>query len=100
MISFAVAATHPGLVRAAIPIGGALPSGIEPAATGSSPPILALHGKDDAIVPVVFARQSVSRLRAKGRDATLVEYPGVPHAISSEMQERLFREIAEQLKKR
>ena len=65
-----------------------------------SPPIRALHGKEDDIVPVIFARQSISRLKEKGLDATLAEYPGVPHAISGEMRQALFREIAEHLKKR
>jgi phospholipase/carboxylesterase len=100
MISFTLAVNHPEVVSLAIPIGGALPAGIEPRDSSAIPPIRALHGTEDAIVPAAFARSSISRLKKKGLDAALVEYPGVPHAVSEEMRQALFREIAEHLKKR
>lgn len=99
MISFTVAATHPADISLAIPIGGALPRRISPK-PGARVPIRALHGAEDGVVPVAFAQKSISRLTETGIDASLVVYPGVPHAISEAMRRDLFKEIARHLKTR
>ncbi len=100
MIAFTVAVTRPEVVALAIPIGGALPPGVTLVKRDDAPGIRALHGSGDSVIPVRFATESISRLKAKGWDASLVEYPGVPHTVTADIQRDLFRNIAERLKAR
>jgi phospholipase/carboxylesterase len=99
MISFAVAARHPDAVSMAIPIGGALPSSLLPTAGGQAayPPVLALHGAADEIVPVGRAREAVAALRGLGVDVRMVEYPGLPHTIDNAVRGDLHAAIIESI---
>jgi phospholipase/carboxylesterase len=85
MISFAVAALHPGAVSAAFPLSGMLPGPLRPTApaSGPTPPIVAFHGDDDRMVPIAPARDTVAALKAHGWTAELREAPGVGHTVTA-----------------
>jgi phospholipase/carboxylesterase len=92
MLSFAVAARYPERIRAAIPIGGALPQPLWPSldAGSNGVRIVALHGESDALVPVGPTRMSVDALATRGFDARLETFPGVGHGIPTPMRARYF----------
>lgn len=95
MLSFALAVTHPELVAAALPVAGVLPEPMWPSAKAPDdpPPIVALHGDADPLLAIDATRQTVAALREAGFEATLTEYPGVPHRIQPNMRRDLFRHI-------
>lgn len=99
-LSFAIAVRHPALVGAAFPVSGSLPPSLWPAAVPDAaplPPLLALHGDADGLVPIAGARAAVAHLRAIGWPATLEEYPGVGHTIAPPMRKELVARLAERL---
>jgi len=51
----------------------------------SPKPIRMFHGAADNYVPVAPCREYVKRLKAKGVDVTLTEYPGAHHAFDSRL---------------
>ena len=51
----------------------------------SPKPIRMFHGAADNYVPVAPCRDYVKRLKAKGVDVTLTEYPGAHHAFDSRL---------------
>ncbi|AKT43617.1 phospholipase [Chondromyces crocatus] len=91
-LSFALALRHPDLVAAAFPIGGWVPPAILAASADAKgvPPIVALHGEDDARVPIGPTREAVAALAARGIKVELKGYPGVGHSISQEMRQDVF----------
>jgi len=96
MVSFALAALAPGRVSASLPIGGVLPTAIEPAPPPPSPPLLlAFHGAADPRVPVELARTSTGRFQQRGWSAELREYPGVGHSIGPDERRDLMRALSD-----
>jgi phospholipase/carboxylesterase len=95
MLSFALALRHAERVAFALPISGALPEPLWPRdrATAGAPPIVALHGTDDDLVPFAPTRQLVAHLGTRGYDATLLPYEGVGHQISDAMRQRVSEEL-------
>lgn len=92
ILSFALAAVHPELVAAAVPVSGYLPSPlwpIERPKVRPLPKILAFHGENDRVIPLEQDRWSVEALRSNGYEATLHPYPDVAHAISPAMRAEL-----------
>ena len=88
MLSFALALRHPELVELAQPISGTLPEPLWPtarAADGRQPPIRALHGTADEIVPIDGPRALTAKLQALGYDATLKEFSDIGHHVSGQM---------------
>lgn len=88
MLSFALALRHPELVELAQPISGTLPEPLWPTAratNGWQPPIRALHGNADTIVPIDGSQRLTAKLQELGYDATLMEFPEVGHEISAQM---------------
>ncbi|GEM_PF-5813 len=81
MISFSLAAHHPGTVRAAVPAGGFLPEGVELVEADRRPPVVAFHGAEDELVRASWAATSVELLSAAGWDAELHSYEGVGHSL-------------------
>jgi phospholipase/carboxylesterase len=100
MLSFAVATERPSLVRAAFPIGGALPEPLWPA---SAPPkrhplrIVALHGEADTLVPLAPTRRAVDALTQRGFDTKLETFPGVAHSVPEPMRARWMALLREEL---
>lgn len=96
-ISFALAIRHPTLVRLAIPISGALPKGLFPKqCPGNAPPIRALHGAADDMVPIRAAQMTVNHLKKIGCDVKIESFPGISHTISSTMKTRLFHHLTQE----
>ncbi|HSA21705.1 MAG TPA: dienelactone hydrolase family protein [Myxococcota bacterium] len=77
-----------------VPVAGFLPEGLwppGPAPAGQArPPIRALHGQADGVVPFAADLRTVERLRALGLDASLEAFPEVPHAIAPAVHARLY----------
>jgi phospholipase/carboxylesterase len=100
MLSFALAAEHPELVAVAIPVSGELPQSLWPAERSKVrplPKIIALHGENDKLVPVIRANWSVEALKSNGYDAKLKTWPGVSHALSHEMRIELISQVVSAL---
>jgi len=84
MLSFALAAGHPELLAAAVPVAGYLPATLWPAERPKVKPlpkVLALHGEKDHLISLESARWTVEALRANGYDTELRSWPGVGHAL-------------------
>jgi phospholipase/carboxylesterase len=94
MISFAVAVKHPRAAGFVIPISGTLPRQLwpqsEPKDKSAYPPIRALHGAADELVPIEPTRKAVGHLKELGFDAELTSYPGVSHTVAPSMRQELF----------
>ncbi len=98
MLSFALAAYHPGVIAAALPIAGMLEPGMPPpVAEGRALPVLAFHGAADPRIPYAEAQHTVQRLKSAGRAATLSSYEGVGHSIPPRMQRDFFSALREML---
>lgn len=97
MISFAVAVRHPEAIGLAVPISGVLPRSLWPAGDDRAkryPPIHAIHGKADDIVPIAAARRTVEHLTAAGATADLRAFPGVGHTVTEAMRREIHALIA------
>jgi phospholipase/carboxylesterase len=87
MLSFALALRHPERLQLALPISGLLPEPLWP--TGPAPrvpPIVALHGSADDLVPIAPTERLVAALEKHGYDVTLHRHAGVGHSISDAMR--------------
>ena len=94
-LAFAVATRHPRSVAAAIPIAGGLPPELEPdRAPPGAPPIRALHGEADPVVPMVPTRDLVQRLDDRGWDATLQPFPLVAHQVPEAVHAALCTQLS------
>jgi len=98
MVSFAVAATWPDAIGAAVPVGGDMALTLVPvAAPADPPPVIAFHGDADEVVPIGPVREAVGALDAAGYDAALHSYADVGHSISPAMRSDWHAAIAAQL---
>ena len=91
MMTFGLALRHPGLVEAAFPVAGWLPEffvdeALQPKRT--YPPIRAMHGREDPIVPAEPAMAIVRKLQDRGLDATIEVFPWDQHSMSEQMWRR------------
>jgi phospholipase/carboxylesterase len=92
MLSYALALRHPDGLALAVPIAGLLPEPLWPerASPGTAyPPIRAMHGDADTLVPIARARSLHAHLARLGFDEKLGEHSGVGHAITPAMFEQL-----------
>jgi phospholipase/carboxylesterase len=92
MLSNALAVRHPELLALALPIGGMLPEPLWPKqrpADPRNPPIRAMHGVRDDVVPIGPARELTQHLQQLGYDAQLAESANVGHSISPDMLARI-----------
>ncbi|MCA9618610.1 MAG: dienelactone hydrolase family protein [Myxococcales bacterium] len=96
MLSFGLAVLRPTQIAAAVPVAGWLPEPLWQAPPSeSAPPIVALHGDADPVLPVGPTRDAVAALRERGWKVDLVEYPGVEHRIPTQVRRELFRQLAQ-----
>jgi phospholipase/carboxylesterase len=93
MLSFYLAAHHPDLVGAAVPIAAFLPEALDPSSRPA--PVYAFHGERDELIAPQAARATVRRFVAKGGVAEIVEYPHVGHAMSVAMMRAVQRRVAD-----
>jgi phospholipase/carboxylesterase len=90
MLSYTLAVRHPKAFRALMPISGLLPETLWPKTLpAGAPPVLALHGTADTLVPVAPAREAVSHLVKTGYNAELREFEDVGHTITPAMLEAI-----------
>jgi phospholipase/carboxylesterase len=93
-VAFIVAARQPERVRAAIPMGAALPQFAWPDEErflGNRPVVRALSGTNDELTKAVELRQCVVKLRMLKLDARARLYSETAHSISPAMKTDLFR---------
>ncbi len=85
---------RPELWDRVVPVAGYLPEGLlprgPPAAGAPRPPIRALHGQADPVVPFALDRGTVEKLAGLGHDARLEAFPEVVHTIAPAVHARLF----------
>ena len=96
MLAYALAVLHPDLVRGAVPISGTLAPTLIPAtwpAGQPRPPVLAFHGSQDPVFPVQRVRDTMTRLRQLGLEATLREYP-VAHETAPDEERDIRTAVA------
>ncbi len=95
MLSFTVAAHHPDVVAKAVPVAGWLPPGLVPShAPPGAPPIVALHGDADSVLPLAPTQASVDGLRAAGFTVELQVFEGVEHQIPADVRAALYQQVA------
>lgn len=68
---------HPAMVAAAVVIAGSPPPAWR--AESSAPPIFAVHGRDDEVMPLAAVRTAIGLLRAHGVQADLQVVEGSAH---------------------
>jgi len=95
MLSFALAVDHPDLISAAVPIGGWLPPPLLPTTLppGPLPPIVALHGEADVVVPFAPTREAVDALKKQGWPVTLHPFADVAHQIPPPVRRELYIQL-------
>ncbi len=95
VLSFVVAVTSPDLISLALPMGGWLPDALQPKGPvpPGAPPLRALHGKADTLVPFARTKGVVDALAARGWDATLSGYPGMKHSVGRAMRADLLYSV-------
>ena len=95
ILAYYVAAKHPDLVTAELPISGLLPQPLAP--DGVPAPTFAYHGTRDERVPVEGARATIAAFKAAGGSAELREYPHLGHAVSMALIRDVQAKIVELL---
>lgn len=95
-LAFLLALDHPGHFRAAFPVAARLlPDWLpaRPECAADCPTLHALHGSDDATVPIGPTQAAVETLRSRGFEASLAPYSGIAHDFSADMQSDLRARI-------
>lgn len=88
LLAFSLALHRPDVVGRAFPIAGWVPPALMPASSVAPElrvPIRSAHGTEDPIIPIGPTREVVAMLRALEWEVELVEFDGVGHAVSPEM---------------
>jgi phospholipase/carboxylesterase len=98
VLSYTLAATRAELIAGAVPIAAMLPAAMaEPSSARSTFKLRAFHGTADARIAFADAERSVARFKARGVDAQLAAFPGVGHAVSSEMRQQIYATLKQLL---
>jgi phospholipase/carboxylesterase len=107
VLAFSLALHRPDVVGRAFPLAGWMPPALMPMAPVAPElriPIRSLHGTDDPVIPIAPTREVVAMLRALEWEVELVEFEGVGHVVSPEMNatfeawlEQALREQAPEL---
>jgi phospholipase/carboxylesterase len=97
MVAYALAARHPDEIAYAFPISGGAPHHLFPRNPARTAPVYALHGTDDDVIPVYFARATVAAFRDSGGKAELREFAATGHTITPAMHADLVTHIVSAL---
>ncbi|MEM9071905.1 MAG: prolyl oligopeptidase family serine peptidase [Myxococcota bacterium] len=95
MIVYILALEHGDRYDLAVPVSGTLFGSFVPNAEVQSPPIVALHGEDDPIIPMRSGQRNLDALRRRGVDVSFHTFPEIPHWIMGAMKEKLHETLAE-----
>ena len=88
-LTYLMALRHPDAIAGAFPVAGALPTRLYPGGNSKSAPLTAFHGKQDDVVPIQAARDTIAAFTKAGLRATLKEYEKVGHRPSDELHAEL-----------
>lgn len=96
MLIYPFLALHPATFCGAVPVAGAAWPELIPARLDGArlPPIRALHGDADEVIPASAESQTIETFRARGSDATLEIVPGAHHWIGGALRARFQAELA------
>lgn len=98
VLSFQAALRYPDVFALAMPLAGRIPRALFPETPClTSPPIRALHGRDDHLFPVPDTEAAVAQLRSLGCDVTLQIYDGVKHKLNHVMKAEIYRLLRDAL---
>ncbi|MFW6087140.1 MAG: alpha/beta hydrolase [Myxococcota bacterium] len=101
MLTFTLAVHHPDVVAAAVPVMGWLPPPLVPEGVEDAeayPPIYAVHGEADRVIPVDLDREGVDALQRLGLDVRFETYEGVGHHMTAAMDEQVQTWLARMLR--
>jgi phospholipase/carboxylesterase len=90
ILAYVLAARHADAIAYAFPVAGGAPDKLIPA---RGAPIYALHGTDDDVVPVTWARSAIAAFRRQGGTAELRAFPGIGHTVTPEIREDLWAHV-------
>ena len=88
LLAWATALRHPAAVGLAMPMAAWVPPALMPSRIGDPagyPAMRALHGTEDPTVPIAPTRDVVTALRALGLQVEWIEFEGVGHVMTPEM---------------
>ena len=88
------AATVSRRLRAVIELSGGMPPGWEERVTPAMPPVLVLHGEQDAVVPVAEARKLERLLKTAGVSHQAEIFPAETHWFGAAAQVRMLMTCA------
>jgi phospholipase/carboxylesterase len=94
LLAYVLALHHDDVVGHAFPLSTWLPPPLEPLYRRADlryPPIRSMHGATDPVIPIAPTRDLVSRLRDRGFEIELVEFEGVGHDMSADMNALFHR---------
>jgi predicted esterase len=107
LLTFSLALHRPDVVGRAFPLAGWVPPELMPmfpVAPALRVPIRSVHGTEDPVIPIAPTREVVAMLRALEWEVELLEFEGVGHVVSPEMNatfeawlEQALREQAPEL---
>ena len=97
ILSFAIAARHPGPVVYAFPVSGSCPGPLLPKNKAHAAPLVAFHGTSDNVLAFKWGQGAVNAFKEQGNDATLKVYPGVGHTMTPSMRADLWAEMQKAL---
>lgn len=97
ILSYAMASRHADIVSRAFPVSGSCPGPLLPKENVRAAPVLAFHGTADRVLDVTWDREAIHAFKARGNDATLREYEGVGHTLTTEMHADLWDAIVKSL---
>lgn len=96
-LSYLLALRHADAIGAAFPVAGGFPTRLYPSEKTKCAPITAYHGKNDEVIPVQAARDTIAAFAKQGITATLKEYDRVTHRPSDELHADLDAEMVKAL---
>lgn len=95
VLTYGIALRHPDQIDQAIPIAGTWPlSRLPPLPAIPPPPLRAMHGTADDVVPLAPTSALVAALAQGGWNVTLSVAQGVEHTVSAEQHAALCRQLA------
>ncbi len=94
-VSYALAAYHPELFAAALPVSGAMAGDLPEREAPPEIRVEAFHGGEDQLVRLEWAEYTIEQMREQGWDVAFTVYPDVGHAIGGEAKDAWRRRLAE-----
>ncbi len=94
-LTYALAAYHPDVFAAAMPISGAMPGDLPKREVAPDILVHGIHGAEDLIVEASWAQYIVDQMREQGWNVTFDIYPEVGHGVGRVAGDAWRRRLAE-----